>query len=62
MTISIGTDSAQTRIMDAVTIRADSTYDLAGRDALSEAETIQYFAGTNNVLTLTVSGEELTIA
>lgn len=57
-TMSIGADAAGTRIFDAYSIPANSVLDHFGVYVLSAAELFQAFAGTNNVLTLTVDGEE----
>lgn len=57
-TMSIGTDAAATRIFDAHTIAANSPFDHFGLYVLEAAEFLQAFAGTNNILTLTIDGEE----
>lgn len=66
-TASIGADAAGTRIFDAYSIPAAA----AGVTAnvldhfcyyvLEAAEIFQAFAGTNNILTLTIDGDELTL-
>jgi len=56
-TASIGTDAAGTRIFDALSIPAASVFDHFGLYVLEETEIFQAFAGTNNVLTLTIDGE-----
>src|SRR6266446_5237451 len=53
-TASIGTDAAGTRIFDAFSIAANSVLDHFCKYDLEAAEIIQAFAGTNNVLTLTI--------
>ena len=58
-TISIGTDAAGTRLFDAYVIAAGTVLDHYGAYVLSAAEIIQAVAGTNNVLTLTISGDEI---
>lgn len=57
-TLSIGADAAGTRLFDGFPIPADSVYPYFGLHVLEAAEVIQAFAGTNNVLTLTITGEE----
>lgn len=59
-TLSIGTDAAATRIFDGLSIPADSVYDHYCYHVLAAAEIIQAFAGTNNVVTLTIEGDEYT--
>lgn len=60
LTISIGADAAGTRIYDAFSIPAGGVLDQFCKYVLSAAEVIQAFAGTNNVMTLTLDGQELT--
>lgn len=57
-TASIGADAAGTRIFDAFTIPANSVYDSFAPFVLNAGEIFQAFAGTANVLTLTIDGEE----
>jgi len=57
-TLSIGTDAAATRLFDAFPIPAGSVYPYFCYLPLSAAEIIQAFAGTDNVITLTVGGDE----
>src|SRR5689334_19638463 len=57
-TLSIGSDAAGTRLYDAFSIPPTAVYDAYGPFVLSAGEIIQAFAGTNNVLTLTISGTE----
>jgi hypothetical protein len=59
-TMSIGSDAAGTRIYDAYSIAASSLFERFVDFILEPAEIIQALAGTNNILTLTVSGEEMT--
>jgi hypothetical protein len=59
-TMSIGADAAATRVFDAFSIPAASTYDWYGYVVVAAAEIVQAFAGTNNILTLTIFGDELT--
>jgi hypothetical protein len=58
-TMSIGADAAGTRLFDAFTIPAATTYDWYGYAVIAAAEVVQAFAGTNNVITLTGFGDEL---
>lgn len=66
-TMSIGADAAATRIFDAYSIPAagagvtGSVLDFFGYWVLAAAEIVQAFAGTNNVLTLTVNGDQYTL-
>lgn len=57
-TMSIGADAAGTRIFDAFSIGANSVFDHFCMYVLEAAEVIQAFAGTNNILVLTIDGEE----
>jgi hypothetical protein len=59
-TLSIGTDAAGTRLFDGLAIAADSVYEHFCYHVLAVAEVIQAFGGTNNILTLTISGDEYT--
>jgi len=56
-TMSIGTDAAGTRIYDAYSLAANTPYDFFCYYPLAAAEIIQAFAGTTNVLTLTLNGD-----
>lgn len=56
-TASIGADAAGTRIFDAYTIGANSVLDHFCMYVMDAAEIFQAFAGTNNVLVLTIDGE-----
>jgi O-glycosyl hydrolase len=58
-TLSIGADAAGTRLFDAYVIAAGTVLDHYGAYVLSAAEIIQAVAGTTNVLTLTISGDEI---
>lgn len=60
LTLSIGADAAGTRIFDGYPIPADSVFPFHCYHVLAAAEIIQAFAGTNNVLTLTIEGDEIT--
>lgn len=57
-TMSIGTDAAGVRIFDAYSIAAGSVLDHFCYYVLATTEIIQAFAGTNNILTLTIDGDE----
>ena len=57
-TMSIGADAAGVRIFDAFSIGANSVFDHFCMYVLEAAEVIQAFAGTNNILVLTIDGEE----
>lgn len=57
-TASIGADAAGTRIFDAYSIGANSIFDHYCYYILEETEIFQAFAGTNNVLVLTVDGDK----
>jgi hypothetical protein len=59
-TLSIGTDAAGTRLYDGYEIPADSVYERHVYWVVAAAEIIQAFAGTNNILTLTLNGDEYT--
>jgi len=59
-TMSIGADAAATRIFDGFAIGADTVYDHWCYYVLEAAEIVQALAGTNNVITLTLDGDEYT--
>lgn len=59
-TLSIGTDAAGTRLYDGFPIANDSAKTFWCYHALANNETIQAFAGTNNVITLTIDGDLVT--
>ena len=59
-TASIGTDAAGTRIFDGLPIPADSERSFWGPYTLEDTQVFQALAGTNNVITLTIDGEEVT--
>ena len=67
LTISIGADAAGTRLYDAYSIPAAaagvtaSVLDIFGYWVVDAAEIVQAFAGTNNILTLTIFGDEITL-
>lgn len=57
-TLSIGADAAGTRIFDAYSIAANTVLDHFCYYVLTSAEIIQGLAGTNNILVLTIDGDE----
>lgn len=67
LSISIGADAAGTRLYDAYSIPAaaagvtGSVLVLPVYWVMDAAEILQAFAGTNNILTLTIFGDELTL-
>lgn len=58
LTVSIGADAAAVRIFDAYSIAAGAVFDHYCYYVLAAAEIIQALAGTNNILTLTINGDE----
>lgn len=61
-TASIGADAAGTRIFDAFSIGPNAVLDHFCYYILEAAEIFQALAGTNNVLTLTIDGDEDVLA
>jgi hypothetical protein len=59
-TMSIGADAAGTRIYDAFAIAAGAQIDIFCKYVLTAAEILQAFGSTNNILVLTLDGQELT--
>lgn len=57
-TMSIGADAAGLRLFDVFTIGANSVLDHFCYYVIEETEIIQAFAGTNNILVLTMDGDE----
>jgi hypothetical protein len=59
-TMSIGADAAGTRLFDGAqfSLAAGQVFDHFGVYVLEAAELIQALAGTNNILVLTIDGEE----
>lgn len=58
-TLSIGADAAATRLFDAYSIAAGAVLDHFCYYVLEAAEVIEGLAGTNNILTLTIDGDEI---
>jgi hypothetical protein len=58
--LSIGADAAGTRILSDLSVPANGTYDWSGFLVLAATETLRATGGTNNALTLTASGVEVT--
>jgi len=61
LTLSVGTDAASTRVFDAYSIAANAPYDWYCYLVMTAAEIIQGLSGTNNVLVLTIFGDEYTL-
>lgn len=59
--MSIGADAAGKRLFDAFSITNGTVLDHACYYILEAAEVIQVFSGTNNVLVLTIDGDQLTL-
>jgi hypothetical protein len=59
-TLSIGTDAAGTRLYDGYSIPADTAKTFWCYHAVATGEIIQAFAGTNNVITLTIDADLIT--
>lgn len=57
-TMSIGADAAATRLFDAFSIGANQILDHFCYYVIDATEIIQAFAGTNNILVLTIDGDE----
>ena len=60
-TMSIGADAAGTRIYDSYSVAAGGVLDVFCMYVLAAAEIVQAFAGTTNVMTLTLDGTLLTV-
>lgn len=60
-TMSIGADAAAVRLFDAYSIAAGTILDHFCYYVLAAAEIIQALAGTNNILTLTIDGDEIVL-
>jgi len=62
LTLSIGADAAAVRIFDAYSVAANAVLDHFCYYVLEAAEKIQGLAGTNNILVLTIDGDEIVLA
>lgn len=60
-TLSIGADAAATRLFDAYSIAAGAVLDHFCYYVVEAAEIVQGLSGTNNVLTLTIDGDEIVL-
>ncbi len=60
-TLSIGSDAAGTRLFPAYSIAAGAILDHWCYYPAAAAEIVQVGAGTNNILTLTISGDLITL-
>lgn len=60
-TLSIGADAAGTRLFDAFSIAAGTVLDHWCYYIADAAEIVQALAGTNNIVTLTIDGDEITL-
>jgi hypothetical protein len=60
-TMSIGADAAATRLFDVYSIAAGSVLDHFCYYVVDVAEIVQALAGTNNILTLTIDGDEIVL-
>lgn len=60
-TLSIGADAAAVRLYDALSIAANTVRDDYWYVVVDAAEIVQALAGTNNVLVLTIDGDEIVL-
>jgi len=60
-TMSIGADAAAVRLFDAYSIAAGAVFDHFCYYIVDAAEIVQALAGTNNILTLTIDGDEIVL-
>lgn len=60
-TLSIGADAVGVRLFDAYSIAANSILDHFCYYVLAAAEIVQGGAGTNNILVLTIDGDEIVL-
>ncbi len=60
-TMSIGADAAAVRLFDAYSIAANTVLDHFCYYVLAAAEIVQALAGTNNILVLTIDGDEIVL-
>lgn len=57
--LSIGADAAGTRLFSGQSIPANGSLDWSGNVTLEAAEIVQAYSGTTNVLSLVISGLEI---
>src|SRR5881397_1658662 len=60
-TLSLGADGVTTRIYGALSIPANSNHDYFCYHVVEAASIVTTSAGTNNVLVITLSGDEITL-
>ena len=60
-TLTIGADAAGVRLFDAYSIAANSILDHFCYYVVDAAEVMQTNAGTNNILVMTMDGDEITL-
>jgi len=60
-TLTIGSDAAAVRLFDAYSIAANTVFDHFCYYVVDAAEVMQTNAGTNNILVLTMNGDEITL-
>lgn len=60
-TLSIGADATAVRLFDAYSIPAGAILDHFCYYIVDAAEIVQGLAGTNNILTLTIDGDEIVL-
>ena len=60
-TLSIGADAAGTRLFDAYAIAAGTVLNHFCYIVVDAAEIVQALGSTNNILTLTIDGDEITL-
>lgn len=60
-TMSIGSDAAAVRLFDAYSIAAGTVIDHFCYYVMDVGEIIQAYAGTTNILTLTIDGDEIVL-
>jgi RecJ-like exonuclease len=60
-TMSIGADAAAVRLFDAYSIAAGTVLDHFCYYVIDVAEIVQALAGTTNILTLTIDGDEIVL-
>ena len=60
-TLTIGADAAAVRLFDAYSIAANTVLDHFCYYVVDAAEVMQTNAGTNNILVLTMDGDEITL-